>query len=123
MFAWIPLIGPIIEGIVSIFTKFEDTDLGKKKIEAGVYTEEITSSAQTLRDFHDDIAVRICRDIILLPGSLWVGSIVWSKFIERHYPDLVWAVNAIPESIAYLPMAIMTFLFGVVAVSAYKRSQ
>lgn len=121
MFAWIPLVGPIIDGIVSIFSKWQDTELGKKKIDGQIYTEEVRSSTQTLRDFHDDIGVRICRDIILLPGSLWVGSIVWSKFIERHYPDLVWAVNPIPESVSYLPMAIMTFLFGVVAVSAYKR--
>lgn len=118
---WLPIIGPIIQGIVSIFTKAEDTSLGKLKIDADVHTVEVKSSEQTLRDFHDDISVRICRDIILFPGSLWIGSIVWSKLIERNYPDLVWAVNPIPDSIAYLPLAIMTFLFGVIATSAWKN--
>lgn len=123
MFGWIPIIGPIIDGIVSIFGKFEDTQLGKLKIDGDVAITQVNASRDTLRDFKDDIGVRLARDIILFPTSVWTGLIVWDKIVAIRFPDLVWSVSPLSTEtgLAMLPYAVLTFLFGAVAMRIWKR--
>ena len=124
MFTWLPILGPIIEGVVSIFNKKADTTVANRQIDADVRKSEIASSTQTLIAFKDDINIRITRDIILFPVSVWTSLIVWDKIVAKKFPDLVWGVLPLTEAsgLAFLPYAVMTFLFGIVAVNTWKRS-
>lgn len=123
MFTWLPIVGPIIDGIVSIFNKKADTTVANRQIDADVRKAEITSSTQTLIAFKDDINIRISRDIIIFPVCVWTGLIVWDKIVAIPFPYLVWGVLPLTEAtgLAFLPYAVMTFLFGVVAVNTWKR--
>jgi hypothetical protein len=114
MFGWIPVLGPIIDGIVSIFNKKMDTDVQKKKIEAGTREVEITSSTAILSAFRDDIGVKISRDLVIFPVAVWTALTVWDYIIVIPYPWLVWGTKAIPEAsgLAFLPYAVMVFLLG-----------
>lgn len=118
---WIPIIGPIIQGIVSVFTKVEDTSLGKYKADVDLDTSAIKGSTTITTAFHDDIGVRLTRDIIIFPVGVWMGFVTWNNIVVYKYPDLVWTVAAYPPSLANLPYAVMVFLFGMTAMQIWRR--
>lgn len=121
MFAWLPIIGPIIQGIVSIFTKYKDVELGKYKVDGTVDVEGMKASANIIAATQDDIGVRFARDLLLYPTIIWIDLIAWDKIVNIRYPDLVWGVLPLPEVIAYLPLAIVTFLLGNVGLNIWRR--
>lgn len=121
MLSWIPLLGPIIDGIVSIFTKVEDTKLGQYKVDGEVFTQTVQSSTQITLAFLHDIPVRLARDIIMFPGSVWCGLYIWDKIMAHRYPHLVWVVSPLDGPMVYLPYALMTFFFGMSYIMWNKK--
>jgi len=121
--SWIPMIGPIIEGVISVFNKKMDTEVINRQTDADVKKAEIVASTQALIAFKDDINVRITRDIILFPVAVWTALIVWDKIVDIRYPWLVWGVSPLTEAsgLAYLPYAVMVFLFGMAGMNSWKR--
>jgi len=121
MFGWIPVIGPIIDGIVHIFNKYEDTQLGKYKVDGTVDVAGMKASADIIASTKDDIGVRLARDLLLFPVIIWTDLIVWDKIVAIHYPHLVYGVALLPDAISYLPYAAVTFLLGNVGLIAWRR--
>lgn len=121
MLSWLPIVGPIIDGIVSIFTKFQDTKLGEYKTDAGVAVAQIQSyNALTLAFIHD-IPVRLARDIIMFPGSIWCGLYIEGKIVGKKHPEWVWPVLPLDGPMAYLPIVLMGFFFGSAAVMWLRK--
>ncbi len=121
MLGWLPIIGPLIQGIVSIFTKYKDTELGKYTVDGKIIVSETQASAQIIHDTADDIGIRLARDLLIYPTIIWVDLIVWDKLVVLEYPHLVFSVAGLPESIAYLPFAVATFLLGNIGLNMWKR--
>ncbi len=121
MFGWIPFIGPILQGLFNtisgIYGKFKDTQLGMRQAEV----EESKVSAQIIHDTNDDLGIRILRDAVCLPVVVWTMIIGWDTIMVHHYPDLVFIVEKYPDSVAYLPYAVLTFLLGNIGINAWKR--
>jgi len=117
MLGWIPLVGPIVDGLVSIFTKFKDTQLGMRTAEV----EEAKVSAQIIQTTNDDIVLRLLRDAICLPVVVWTMIIGWDTIVVRHYPNLVFIVEKYPDSVSYLPYAVIMFLLGNIGINAWTR--
>ncbi len=121
MLGWIPFIGPILQGLFntvsSIYGKFKDTQLGMRQTEV----EEAKVSAQIIHDTNDDLGIRILRDAVCLPVVAWTMIIGWDTIVVHHYPDLVFIVEKYPDSVAYLPYAVLTFLLGNIGINAWKR--
>jgi hypothetical protein len=113
MLSWIPLLGPIIQGLTTIFTKTKDTELEK-------YKTDSNASIQTLSTFRDDIGVRVMRDMVCFPVVVWSMIIGWDTIVVRHYPNLVFIVEKYPDSVAYLPYAVLIFLLGNIGINAWK---
>lgn len=116
MLSWIPLVGPIIDGVVSIFTKFQDTELGKYKIDGEVSVEAWKAANELTISFQNSIPVRICRDIIMFPGAIWCGLFIEGKIMAIVYPAWVFPVAALTGPMVYLPYALLTFFFGMAAL-------
>lgn len=121
MLSWIPLVGPIIQGIVSIFTKYQDTTLGKYKVDGTIDVEAMKASAQIIHDTQDDIGLRLLRDAVCLPVVIWTMFIGWDTIIIMHNPDWTFPVAKYPQSVAYLPYAVIMFLLGNIGINAWKR--
>ena len=117
MFSWIPLIGPIIQGFTSIFSGYfsEKTAV----IQAEVQTEK--TAAQIIKDTNDDIALRIMRDMAVLPVVVWSMVIGWDTIIAYHYPDWMWKIPAYPQSVGYLPYIVLVFLFGNIGLNIWRN--
>lgn len=121
MLGWIPVIGPIIQGIVGIFGKWQDTVLGKYTIDGKVDVAAMQASEGIIATTRDDIGVRLARDLLLFPVIIWTDLIVWDKIVVIEHPNLVFSVADLPSSIAYLPYAVITFLLGAVGMTIWSR--
>lgn len=121
MLSWIPLLGPIIQGLLNtgsaIYGKFKDTQLGMRTAEV----DEARVSAQIIHDTNDDIGLRILRDALCTPVVIWTMIIGWDTIVVRHNPELVYVVEKYPASVEYLPYAVIMFLLGNIGFNAWKR--
>jgi len=108
----IPVLGPIIDGVVSIYKQKTDTDVQKLTINTNADVAYMQSTNQLVSSFASDAMVRACRDIIMVPGSIYCGAIIWDRFMDLRYPGLVWGVLPLQGAMEYLPYALLTFFFG-----------
>lgn len=108
----IPIFGPIIDGVVSIYKQKTNTDVTKIKMENDMTVEGMRDSNQLVTLFASDVMVRVCRDIIMVPGSIYCGTIIWDRFMAIRHPELIWGVLPLKGAMEYLPYALLTFFFG-----------
>lgn len=108
----IPILGPIFTGVVSIYKQKTDTEVTKIKMENDMTVEGMRDSNQLVTLFAGDVMVKVCRDIIMVPGSIYCGTIIWDRFMALRHPELVWGVLPLQGAMEYLPYALLTFFFG-----------
>lgn len=120
MLSWIPLVGPIIQGITTAFIKSKDTELGKLKIEADVRSSDTAASVRILEAFKDDIGIRFMRDLVCFPVVVWSMLIGWDTIVAMRYPNWMFGVANYPDSVTYLPYAVLIFLLGNIGINAWK---
>lgn len=108
----IPILGPLIDGAVSIYKQKTDTDVTKLKINTDADVELIKSTDQLVSTFASDAMVKACRDIIMVPGSVYCGTIIWDRFVTIRHPEWVWGVLPLTGAMEYLPHALLAFFFG-----------
>lgn len=119
--AWLPLIGPIVEGFFGFLNKRSDNALEKYKTGVSADTEDAKTSARIIEATQDDICIRFMRDAVCFPVVVWSMLIGWDTIIAKKWPELMWHVEKYPESVAYLPYAVLVFLLGNVGINAWKR--
>ena len=120
LLSWIPLVGPIIQGLTTVFTKRQDTELAKLKVDADVRKDDNASSVRILEAFKDDIGIRLMRDLVCLPVVVWSMLIGWDTIVALHYPEWKFHVAEYPPSVEYLPYAVLIFLLGNIGINAWK---
>lgn len=121
MLGWIPIIGPIIDGIVSIFKKYKDVEAIKYQTDGQVSIEGFKASAQIIESTKDDIGVRLLRDVALTPPVIWSSIIGWDTIVATRYPELMFHIPPYPPSVEYIPYAALVFLFGNIGINAWKK--
>jgi|SRR6185312_1529567 len=121
MLSWLPLIGPILQGLgstaVSLYSTFKSTEV--EQIKAGV--TDAQTSAQIIRDTNDDICLRLLRDAALVFPILWSAIIGWDTVVAYHYPELMWRVPDYPVDVRYIPYGAFAFLFGLLGFKVWKN--
>lgn len=118
---WIPIIGPIFDGIFGIFKRYLDFKVVKYKVDGTVDIEAMRTSADIIDSTKDDIGVRLARDIIIFPVSIWTMLITWDTIMAIPHPNLMWHVEKFPDSVSYLPLAVVGFLLGAVGMTIWRR--
>lgn len=118
---WIPLLGPIIEGLFGFLSKRSDNALEKYKVGTEADVEDAKTSARIIETTQDDIGIRLMRDAVCFPVVIWSMLIGWDTIIAKKWPLLMWHVEKYPDSVAYLPYAVLVFLLGNVGINAWKR--
>lgn len=120
MLSWIPLLGPIIQGLTSAFIKSKDTELAKLQVDADIHKSDSQTSLSVLEAFKDDIGIRLMRDLVCFPVVVWSMLIGWDTIVALRYPDWKFSVASYPDSVAYLPYAVLIFLLGNIGINAWK---
>lgn len=119
----LPIIGPIIQGIVDAFGKHEDvtlqrqvdtnkTALGKQQDANKTDVSVIQTRAQVAIAFKDDIGSRLIRDLIMFPVGVHTILYYWCL----TFPMYSFGVQEPVASMQYIPYAVIAFLF----VTAYR---
>jgi len=120
MLAWIPLLGPIIQGLLNtaanIYGKFADTKIAQIKGE----TVDAQTSAQIIRDTNDDLGLRILRDAALVMPISWSTLIGWDTIVAYRFPNLMFHVYNYPPTVQYIPYGAFAFLFGLLGFKIWK---
>lgn len=131
MLGFIPLLGPIIQGISSIFSSFFNKEIAVVQAGAQVAISETQATTQIIHDTQDDILLRILRDAAILPVVAWTALIGWDTIIGarqsngqlwHHWAsDWMFHVGDYPQSVGYIPYAALVFLFGNIGFNMWKR--
>lgn len=122
MFSWIPIIGPIIQGIVSIFVKSQDTKLAVLKTNRSSDIEEAKVSAEIIQSTKDDIGLRFMRDAMCFPVVVWTTLVSWDTIVALRYPEWMFHVAGFDKtSVPYLPYAVIVFLLGNIGINMWNR--
>lgn len=121
MLSWIPLLGPIIQGISSIFTSWfnEKVQLRQADVQENIAVTQ--TAAQIIQTTNDDILLRILRDLAILPVVVWSSLIGWDTIVAVRYPEYMFHVANYPPSVSYLPYAVLIFLFGNIGVNIWRN--
>lgn len=123
----IPIIGPIIQGVVDVFNKKADVDLQKtldaNKTALGKQTDNNKTDVAVLQTrlalalaTKDDLGPKLMRDMMMYPVAVWSLLYFYNLTFKGLIPDHVWEVGVPPESMQYLPYAVVAYLF----VTAWK---
>lgn len=130
MLSWIPLAGPILQGLFSTFSSITSSVMSVKvaQIKADVTTSQI--SEQIIKDTNDDILLHILRDAAILPVVVWSALIGWDTIIgdRDRYGNLfhpwasrwMWHVGTYPDVVGYLPYVVLVFLFGNIGLNIWR---
>lgn len=122
---WLPLIGPILQGLFtsasSIYLKYKDTELGKLQTNRTNDLEEAKVGASIVMNNQEYIGLRILTDAALLPPVVWGGLIGWDTIVAKRYPELMFHVANYPDAVQYIPYGAYAFLFGVLGMNIWKR--
>src|ERR1700744_2536949 len=89
---WIPVLGPIIQGITGIFSKFMDSKVAINQADATRDVAEAQVSAQIIHDTNDDICLRLMRDAVCAPVVVWCMIGGWDTIVAKHWPWLKFVV-------------------------------
>lgn len=122
MLAFLPIIGPIIQGIVSIFTKAMDTKVEVLKTERSGDLGEAQVSAQIISSTQDDIGLRLMRDLMIFPIVIWTTLVSYDTIIALRFPEYMFHVAGFDKtSVPYLPYAVIVFLLGNIGINMWNR--
>lgn len=117
--SFIPILGPIFQSLADAWGKHEDitlqkqvdvnkTALGKQQDENKTDVSVIQTRAQVAIAFKDDPGVRLIRDLVMFPISVWSGA----YFYTLTVPQYSWHMDVPPPSMQYIPYAVIAFLFA-----------
>jgi len=116
MFTWIPIVGPIIQGVVDIVKGQQDVSVKKYQEDTKRQGKEtdadvaIIASRASVALAQDSIGNRLMRDVIMYPIAVHTFLSYWDLIFAKH-PDFIIGVAQIPDSMKYLPGAVIAYLF------------
>lgn len=125
LLSFLPIIGPIIQGLVDAFSKHEDvtlqrqidtnkTALGKQADDNKTDVSVLQTRAQVAIAFKDDIGSRLIRDLIMFPVGVWTAFYFF--YLTFHNVIEIWKIEEAAANMQYIPYAVIAFLF----VTAYR---
>lgn len=121
MLSWIPLLGPILQGLFStastIYSKFKDTEVAKRVQD----TADAQIGAQIVQSNMQYLSIRIMTDAALIMPVVWSALIGWDTIVAIRYPELKFNVADYPTNVQYIPYGAFAFLFGVLGMNIWKR--
>lgn len=123
MLSWIPILGPIIQGLVSIWSKSKDTQVAILKTNRDSDVAEAQVSAQIIQTTQDDIGLRLMRDLVCFPIVVWVALVSWDTIVaDSVLKGYMWHTASFDKTSAdYLPYAVITFLLGNIGINMWNR--
>lgn len=117
LIGWLPIVGPIIDGIVSVVKGRQDVTVKTDTNDI----EEIKARLALQAELKDNIGIRLSRDLIMFPVAVWCALGTWDTIVAHRFPDWMFIIEKFPPGpLEYLPLAVLGFLFGLNIRSRFK---
>lgn len=121
MLSWIPLLGPILQGLFStvgtVYGKYKDTEVAKRTAD----TADAQIGAHVIENNSQYLSIRIMTDAALIMPVAWSFLIGWDTIVAKRYPEWMFHVADYPQNVQYIPYGAFAFLFGVLGMNIWKR--
>lgn len=120
---WLPIVGPIIQGIVTAWGKSKDAQVAINKTNREGDVAEAAIAQKIIEATNDSIGIRLSRDLIVFPTSVWAALLIWDTIVaESFLKDWMWHVASFEKTGApYLPYAVIVFLLGNIGINTWTR--
>lgn len=121
---WIPVLGPIFQGIASMVAPFFNEKGIAVKAAADVTIAETQASASIIQVTNDDICLRLLRDIYCTPACIHLFLVSWDTIIAETTwvsHKWMWHTATYPISYAWYPTTVAVFLLGNIGLNMWKR--
>lgn len=123
----IPVIGPIVQGVIDLFKQRADVDLQKvldaNKTALAKSTDENKTDVAVMQTrlalalaTKEDLGPKLMKDVIMYGPAVWILVYFYNLAFRNLIPDWTWTVNAPDAYMQFIPLAIIGYLF----VTAYK---
>ena len=116
--AWVPILGPILQGLFGLGGKLLDTKVAT--INANVEAAKV--SAQIIHDT-DSIGLRLLRDLYCAPAVIHLWFTSWDTFIaESPHIDhgYMWHIASYPPSYSWYIPSVAGLLLGNIGFNIWK---
>lgn len=117
IFSLLSFLPNLITGLFTWLNKKEDTILEKYKVDGKVDVEVIKARAILTAAMKDDPASKFGRWFFIVPTGLYFSLIVYDSCFRSIFEDYTWRILALPQSVEYVPYAVIAYLF----VTAWKK--
>ena len=122
MLAWLPIIGPIIQGVISLLGKKVDADVENLKTTRVNDVAEAEVAAKIIQSTQDDIGLRLMRDVYCFPAVVQVALTGWDTMVaENSWRVYMWHVAKFPPSLEWYPYTVAVFLLGNIGLNMWNR--
>lgn len=113
---WIPIIGPIIQGIVSIWTGKQQETVQLRQADV-----EDNRTAASIIAATDSLGLRLARDMYCAPAivHLWLTS--WDTFVSQNHHSWMLHIAAYPPSYSWYTYSVAAFLVGSIGLNFWKN--
>lgn len=121
---WIPVLGPIIQGLFGFAGKFLDTKVAITQSNNSRDVSEAQVSAQIISVTNDDICLRLLRDIYCTPACIHLMLVSWDTIIAQTTwvnHSWMWHTATYPASYAWYPTTVAVFLLGNIGLNMWNR--
>lgn len=123
MLGWLPFIGPIIDGIVSIFKGKQNVEIQKYIVDGKVDVEAMKASVAIVEATKDDIGIRLARDLLVFPPVIWAGLIGWDTIVALNHPQWMISIAPYPAPLVFLPYCVAVFLLGNIGLNMWRMKR
>lgn len=106
------IISSLINFATSFFSKKQDVELEKYKVDGKIDLEAVKAQALLVQGFKDHWEVRASRFLLIVPASIWFALVSWDTIMALPYPELKWGTASFPTGLEYFPYAVLVFLLG-----------
>lgn len=108
MLAFIPILGPIVQGVTSVWSKYIDRDLAKIKDDS----ERIKLQHELTMSSTSKANADLQRDLLCFPVIIWTNMVIWDSIVVKNWKHLMINPVELPYPVSLLPIAVLCYLFG-----------
>lgn len=118
----IPVIGPIVQGVIDLFKQKADVDLQKtldanktalarstdaNKTDVAVLQTRLALALAT----QGDLGTKLIKDLIMYGPAVWITIYFYNLSFRGLIPAYTWEVGTPEANMQFIPLAIISYLF------------
>lgn len=130
MLSWlsfIPIVGKVFDSVTAYFTKKQDVDLEKYKVNGQVNVAAMQAEVQLVQaqkdlrqTYRNSPGVTAAMLLFMIPSGVWYASYMWDSTFRDLIPDYTWRVLT-PEAEVWKILGVIVGFLFLSTVSGWRK--